>query len=235
MKFFKKRSEQQVALAKAPGHYSQDDPEKIIFDMKTRLFVESNHWKLFCAVLAVTTMIAVATRNPPPSLVKVYGVSADTNGTPVVRQLTTYQPDAQSLRVALKSMTEEWFTIEPVLTGNVKTSRMARDIKAVQLQMEGRAQTSLTNWLQTDAPFEAIGTDPKLTREVSVSNVALLEDSTAVISFTTTTAQSETDTPVVQRFNLTVRYEIQPPTSDAALTSNPFGIFIPFYTLEKSA
>jgi type IV secretory pathway TrbF-like protein len=234
MNFFK-RSKQDVALAKAPGHYSEDDPEKIIFDVKTRLFVEANHWKLFAAIMALVALVAVSTRNPPPSVVKSYGVSADTAGTPVLRELTTYQPNAQAIRVAMKEMTERWFTIEPILSGDIRHSRMATNIKAVQLQMEGKAQSSFLEWLKNDAPFEAIAADPKLTRQVTVTNVALLEDSTVVVNFTTSTAQGESDQPVVQRFSLTLRYEVQAPASDVALTSNPFGIFVPFYTLEKSA
>ncbi len=42
------RSKKQVALSPAPGHYSNDDPEKIIFDQGTRLRIEANHWKTFC-------------------------------------------------------------------------------------------------------------------------------------------------------------------------------------------
>lgn len=234
MKFFK-RSKQDIALAKAPGHYSEDDPEKIIFDVKTRLFVETNHWKIFAAVMAAVALIAVSTRNPPPSVVKAYGVSADAAGTPVLRELTTYQPNALAIRVAIKEMTQRWFTIEPVLSGDIKHSRMATNIRDVQLQMEGKAQSSFVDWLRNDAPFEAIAADPKLTRQVTVTNVALLEDSTVVVNFTTSTSQGEADQPVVQRFSLTLRYEVQPPASDAALGSNPFGIFIPFYTIEKSA
>jgi type IV secretion system protein TrbF len=234
MKLFS-RSKKDVALAKAPGHYSEEDPEKIIFDVKTRLFVESNHWKLFSAVMALVALSAVLTRNPPPSVVKAYGVSADSGGTPVIRELTTYQPNAQAIRVGMKELCELWFTIEPVLTGDIKHSRMATSIKAVQLQMEGGAQAAFVQWLKNDAPFEAISANPKLTRQVSVSNVALLPDSTAVVTFTTSTAQGEADQPIVQHFSLTLRYQIQPPDSDAALTSNPFGIFIPFYTLEKTA
>jgi type IV secretory pathway TrbF-like protein len=183
----------------------------------------------------VVALVAVSTRNPPPSVVKSYGVSADTAGTPVLRELTTYQPNAQAIRVAMKEMTERWFTIEPILSGDIRHSRMASNIKAVQLQMEGKAQSSFLEWLKNDAPFEAIAADPKLTRQVTVTNVALLEDSTVVVNFTTSTAQGESDQPVVQRFSLTLRYEVQAPASDVALTSNPFGIFVPFYTLEKSA
>lgn len=229
-----KRSKQDVALAKAPGHYSEEDPEKIIFDVKTRQFVEANHWKIFAAVMAVVALVAVLTRNPPPSVVKAYGVSADAAGTPVLRELATYQPNAQVIRVGVKDLVQRWFTIEPVLTGDIKHSRMASNIKSVQLQMEGKAQSSFLQWLKNDAPFEAIAADPKLTRQVTVTNVALLEDSTVVVNFTTSTSQGETDQAVVQKFSMTLRYEIEPPASDAALTSNPFGIFVPFYTIEKS-
>lgn len=62
------RNKKQVALSPAPGHYSNDDPEKIIFDQGTRLRVEANHWKTFCFILAIIAGGAVYTRQPPPSV-----------------------------------------------------------------------------------------------------------------------------------------------------------------------
>lgn len=241
MNLLKKRSKQQLALAKAPGMYAEEDPDKafaqdqIVFNQRTRFSVEANHWKLVCVALLATTIVAIATRQPPPSIVKAYGVSADTSGHAEVRELSAYRPDSQAIRVSLKEMTERWFTIEPVLHGDIRSSRMALDIKAVQLQMEGKAQSQFVSWLKSDAPFEAIAADPKLTREVNVADVSILDDSTAVVSFTTSTAQGDTDPPTVQKWHLTVRFEVQPPASDAALSTNPFGIYIPLYTLEKSA
>lgn len=232
MRFF--RSKKQIALSTAPGGYSSEDPEGIIFDMGARLRTEANHWKLFCFILVFVAGGAVYTRNPAPSVVKSYGVSSDANGHAVVRQLTAYKPDDQAIRTSLKESVERWFTIEPVLTDDIQTSRMARNINAVKAMMAGNARNQFADWIKADAPFQAITLNPKLVREVRVTNVALLEDSTAVVEFSTSTTQSPTDKPVVQKYVLTFRYQIIPPSAEDALGSNPFGIFYPLFSMQKT-
>jgi hypothetical protein len=193
------RSKKQIALAVAPGGYSEEDPEKIIFDNGARLRVEANHWKTFCFILAFIAGGAVYTRNPPPSEVKSYGVSSDANGHPVVTQLTAYKPDDQAIRTALRETVERWFTIEPVLTDDIRKSRMARNINGVKGMMVGNARNQFGDWVKGDAPFQAITLNPKLVREPKVTNVALLEDSTAVVEFSTSTTQSPIDTVAGER------------------------------------
>ncbi|SDR54310.1 type IV secretion system protein VirB5 [Paraburkholderia fungorum] len=228
------RNKKQVALAVAPGGYSEDDPEKIIFDNGARLRVEANHWKTFCFILAVITAGAVYSRNPPPSVVKAYGVSSDVNGHAVVTQLTAYKPDDQSIRTALRETVERWWTIEPVLTDDIQSSRMAKNINAAKAMMVGNARNQFAEWIKSDAPFQAITLNPKLVREPKVTNIALLEDSTAVVEFTASTTQSPTDKPVVQKYAVTLRYQIVPPASEDALGTNPFGVFYPLFTVQKT-
>ncbi|MGF6915867.1 type IV secretion system protein [Paraburkholderia sp. 40] len=228
------RSKKQIALSTAPGGYSEDDPEKIIFDMGARLRTEANYWKTFCFILAVIAAGAVYSRNPPPSVVKAYGVSSDANGHAVVTQLAAYKPDDQAIRTSLRESVERWWTIEPVLTDNIQTSRMAKNINGVKAMMVGNARNQFGDWIKSDAPFQAITLNPKLVREVRVTNVALLEDSTGVVEFTTSTTQSPTDRPVVQKYALTVRYQIIPPTSEDALGLNPFGMFYPLFSIQKT-
>lgn len=73
-------------------------------------------------------------------------------------------------------------------------------------------------------------------REVDVRNIALLEDSTVLVEFTTTTSQDgSVGNPDVKQFALTLRYQIVAPSADQALTANPFGIYIPFFRLERTA
>lgn len=233
MRFF--RSKKQIALSPNPGVYSEDDPEKIIFDNGTRLRVEANHWKTFCFILAVATVGAIYTRQPAPSEVRSYGVAADVNGKPLVTQLAAYKPEDQALRAAFSDTVVRWFTIEPVLTDTIEHSRMALNINAVKAQMVGNARNQFGDWLKQDAPFQAITTNPKLVREVKVTNVSLLEDSTAVMEFTTSVTQTPSDKPVVQKYALTWRWQVVPPSSEDALGANPYGLFYPFFTLQKTA
>jgi type IV secretion system protein TrbF len=229
------RTRKQIALSPAPGGYSEEDPEGIIFDRGTRLRVELNHWKIFSFILAAIAVGAVYTRNPPPSVVKSYGVSSDVNGHPVVTQLAAYKPDDQAIRTSVRESVEGWFTIEPVLTDNIRTSRMAHNINAVKAQMTGTARNQFGDWLKADAPFELITANPKLVREVRVTSVSILPDSTAIVEFTTTSTQTPTDKPAIQKYALTLRYQIVPPTQEDALGSNPYGIFFPFFTLNKTS
>lgn len=175
------------------------------------------------------------TRQPPPSVVKAYGVSADAGGHPLVRQLAAYKPDDQALRKSVSESVEYWFTIEPVLTPTIETSRLARNINAVKAQMVDNGKNQFAAWVKQDAPFQTITANPKLVREVKVINVSVLDDSTVVVEFTTTTTQFPSDKPVEVRYALTLRYQIVPASSDDAIGTNPFGIFFPFWTLQKTA
>ncbi|MEM5316040.1 type IV secretion system protein [Paraburkholderia sp. JHI869] len=232
---FLRRSRRDVALSTAPGGYSEEDPEKIVFDRGTRLRVEANHWKLLCFVLTAIAGGAVWTRQPPPSVVKSYGISADAGGRPLIRQLAAYKPDDQALRSSVSESVQRWFTIEPVLTPTIETSRLARNINAVKSQMVDNGKNQFAAWLKDDAPFQEITRNPKLVREVKVVNVSVLDDSTVVVEFTTSTTQFPADKPVVQRYALTLRYQTIPASSDDAVGTNPFGIFFPFFTLQKTA
>jgi len=229
-----RRSRKDIALSTAPGGYSEEDPEKIIFDRGTRLRVEANHWKTFCFVLAFIAAGAVWTRKPPPSVVKAYGIAADAGGRPLIKQLAAYKPDDQALRSSIAGSVQRWFTIEPVLTPTIEGSRLARNINAVKAQMTGNARNQFGDWLHQDAPFQSILTNPKLVREVTVSSVSVLDDSTVVAEFSTSTTQFPSDKPLVQRYALTLRYQIVPASSDDAEGTNPFGIFFPFFTLQKT-
>jgi type IV secretion system protein TrbF len=232
MRFFK--SKKQIALSPLPGGYNEEDPEGVIFDTGTRLRVEANHWKIFSFVLAAIALGAVWTRQPPPSVVKSYGVAADAGGHPLIRQLTAYKPEDQALRTSMKDSVTAWFTIEPILADSVENSRMKHNIDAVKAQMTGNARNQFADWLKNDAPYQAITLNPKLVREVHVTAVSLLDASTAVVEFTTSTTQNPTDKPVVKHLALTWRYQIVPPSADDAITTNPFGIFYPLFTLEET-
>lgn len=234
MRLFKNK--RQAALSTAPGMYAEEDPSKVIFETSTRLKLESNRWMLIAFGLAFIAAGAVWTRQPPPSVTRVVGVSADVGGHPIVTELVAYKPDAQAIRTTVKDMAVRWFTIEPVLTDRLETSRMTSNINSVKAQMIGAAASQFHDWLKSDAPFQAISANPKLIREVDVRNIALLEDSTVLVEFTTTTSQAgATGKPEVKSYALTLRYQIVAPTADAALTSNPFGIYIPFFRLERTA
>ncbi len=215
--------------------YAEEDPSTVIFETSTRLKVESNRWILMSFVLAAIAGGAVWTRQPPPSVTRVVGVSADVSGHPVVTELVAYKPDSQATRTSMKDMAIRWFTIEPVLTDSLQTSRMSANINSVKAQMIGAAADQFKGWLHDDAPFQQITANPKLIREVNVRNIALLEDQTVLVEFTTTTSQAgATGKPDVKSYALTLRYQIVAPTADAALSANPFGIYVPFFRLERT-
>jgi type IV secretion system protein VirB5 len=233
MRFF--RNKRPAALSTAPGMYAEEDPSTVIFETSTKLKVEKNRWVLMAFALAAIAAGAVWTRQPPPSVTRVVGVSADVSGHPVVTELVAYKPDSQATRTSMKDMVVRWFTIEPVLTDSLQTSRMSANINSVKAQMIGAAADQFKGWLHEDAPFQQITANPKLIREVNVRNIALLEDQTVLVEFTTTTSQAgATGKPDVKSYALTLRYQIVAPTADAALTANPFGIYVPFFRLERT-
>jgi hypothetical protein len=113
MRLFKNK--RRAALSTAPGMYAEEDPSKVIFETSTRLKLEANRWMLIAFGLAVVAAGAVWTRQPPPSVTRVVGVSADVGGHPIVTELVAYKPDSQAIRTTVKDMAVRWFTIEPVL------------------------------------------------------------------------------------------------------------------------
>nr|WP_232458120.1 type IV secretion system protein [Burkholderia ubonensis] len=148
--------------------------------------------------------------------------------------MPAYNPDDQAKRTAIRQDVEYWFTIEPVLTDDILTSRLAKNINAVKAKMVGNAKNQLATWISDDKPFDQITTNPKLVREPKVTNVSLLEDSTVVVELTTSTRQFPTDKPVEIRYALTMRYQIIPPPAEDVLGTNPYGLYYPFFTLQKT-
>lgn len=208
--------------------------EQFLFDSRARLNVDRNYWRLAALVAAVVALAAVMTRQPPEPVVKAYGVSGDSNGKPVVRELEQYQPKSLEIQVAFRDLVTQMFTIEPVLTPTIEESRLYRNVQAVKKQMVGSARKQFDDWLNEDAPFRTIAESPTLIREPQITNIALLPDNTAAVEFITTTRE-EGGKPKRLRYAVTFRYQIQPPASDAALTSNPFGIHPVFFSIQKSA
>jgi len=232
----RRRKDQDRALSPAPGKYAGEDHfrEQFLFDSRARLNVDRNYWRVAALIAAGIALAAVATRQPPEPVVRSYGVSGDVNGKPVVRELEQYQPNSLQIQVAFRELVTQMFTIEPVLTPTIEESRIYRNVQAVKKQMVGAARKQFEDWLSEDAPFRAIAESPTLIREAQVTNIALLPDSTVAVEFITT-SREEGGKPRKVRYAITFRYQITPPASDAALTSNPFGIHPVFFSIQKSA
>jgi type IV secretion system protein VirB5 len=229
----KKKAEQ--AIGKGPGMYASDDPEAVVFDMKTRFRVEANHWKIATFALILLAFAAILTRKAPDPMVKVVGVSADVSGKPIARELTQYRPEDQAIRWAFGDLVVRMFTIEPILTANVSSSRLKKNVTSVKNQMTSSARRQFDDWFNADAPFGRVTENPNLVREVETRTVSLLPDSTVEIQFDTTTYVGATSKPEVQHYTMTARYAVIPPTSEAVTTANPFGIFVVYFTIQKTA
>ncbi|MFM0053495.1 VirB8 family type IV secretion system protein, partial [Caballeronia grimmiae] len=185
--------------------------------------------------LAVVAAGAVWTRQPPPSVTRVVGVSTDT-GPSDRRRACCLKPDSQAVRTTVEDMAVRWVTIEPVLSDRLETSRMTANSNSVRAQTIGAAAGQFRDWLKADTPFQQITANPKLIREVDVRDMALLEDSTVLVEFTATTSQAgSAGKPDVKSYALTLRCQMVAPTAEQALTTNPFGIFIPLFRLERTA
>ena len=137
MPFFKKSADKAKPLTVAPGMYGNESPEQAFFDRTTRITVDRNHWKLATVGLGVIAVAAILTRESPPSVVKVVGVSADVTGKPITRELDAFRPDERQVQAALKDLVQRWFTVEPILTPQIESSRMAANLRSVREQMLG--------------------------------------------------------------------------------------------------
>lgn len=232
--FPKSSSDKANPLTVAPGMYGNESPEQAIFDRTTRISVDRNHWKLATLGLGIVAVAAIMTREPPPSVVKVVGVSADATGKPITRELDAFKPDERQVQVALKDLVQRWFTIEPVLTSQIESSRMAANLRSVREQMLGSAKGQFNAWVDDDEPFRQVMSSPNLTREIKFLNIASLPDSTVVAEFVTTTSEDGYK-PRKQRYAITFRYQVKPVDKEAMLGTNPFGVFPIFFSIQKSA
>ncbi|MBY4898644.1 type IV secretion system protein [Cupriavidus sp. AU9028] len=233
MGLFRKNSSKAKPLAVAPGMYANESTEQVIFDRTTRLAIERNHWKIATLGIGCIALAAIVTREPAPSVVTTVGVSADASGKPIVRELQAFQPEGIQLQWAFKDLVTRWFTIEPLLTAQVEDSRMASNLRSVRAQMVGSARKQFEDWVAEDEPFRQVGVSPTLIREVRVTNIALLPDSTVAVEFVATSTEDGYK-PRKMRYAMTFRYQVKPPTSDAVLGTNPFGIHPVFFSIQKS-
>lgn len=233
MSLFTRKSDKAKPLSVAPGMYADEKPEQLIFDRTTRLAVERNHWKIAMLGIGFIALAAIMTRESPPSIVKVVGVSTDATGKPYTRELTEYRPDEQALKWAAKDIVTRWFTIEPILTTDVEHSRLAQNLRSVREQMVGSSRQQFQEWFDDDQPVHQIVTSPTLVREPKILNIAVLPDSTVAVEFVTSTSD-EGYKPRKQRYAITFRYQTKPPNSDAILGTNPFGIYPVFFSIQKS-
>ena len=180
MPLFRKNSSNAKTLAVSPGMYGNESPEQVIFDRTTRIAIERNHWKVATLGLGCIALAAI---------MKAVGVSADASGKPIVRELEAFQPEGIQLQWAFKDLVTRWFTIEPILTTQVEDSRMARNLRSVREQMIGSSRKQFEDWVTEDEPFRQVGTSATLVREVKVTNIAVLPDSTVAVEFITTTTE----------------------------------------------
>lgn len=234
MRLSRKPSDKAKPLTVAPGMYGNESPEQVIFDRSTRISVDRNHWKLATVGLGVIAVVAILTREPPPSVVKVVGVSSDVTGKPITRELDAFRPDERQVQAALKDLVQRWFTIEPILTPQIESSRMAANLRSVREQMLGSAKDQFKAWVDEDEPFRQVTSSPTLTREPKFVNIASLPDSTVVVEFVTTTAEDGFK-PRKQRYTITFRYQTKPADKEAILGTNPFGVYPVFFSIQKSA
>lgn len=234
MRLTRKSSDKAKPLTVAPGMYGDESPEQAIFDRTTRISVDRNHWKLATVGLGVIAVAAILTREPPPSVVKVVGVSSDVTGKPITRELDAFRPDERQVQAALKDLVQRWFTIEPILTSQIETSRMAANLRSVREQMLGSAKEQFKAWVDEDEPFRQVTSSPTLTREPKFTNIASLPDSTVVVEFVTTTTEDGFK-PRKQRYTITFRYQTKPADKEAVLGTNPFGVYPIFFSIQKSA
>ncbi|TDF64922.1 VirB8/TrbF family protein [Cupriavidus sp. L7L] len=234
MRFLRRSTDKAKPLTVAPGMYGEERPEQVIFDRTTRITVDRNHWKLATVGAACVALAAILTREPPPSVVKVVGVSADATGKPITRELDAFHPDERQVQAALKDLVQRWFTIEPILTPQIESSRMAANLRSVREQMLGSAKEQFKAWVDEDEPFRQVMAAPTLTREPKFTNIASLPDSTVVVEFVTTTTEDGYK-PRKQRYAITFRYQVKPADKEAMLGTNPFGVFPIFFSIQKSA
>jgi hypothetical protein len=102
MRLFPKSSSDKAIkpLTVAPGMYGNESPEQAIFDRTTRISVDRNHWKLATLGLGIVAVAAILTREPPPSVVKVVGVS---QMRPASRLRVSWMPSPDERQVQSRS------------------------------------------------------------------------------------------------------------------------------------
>jgi len=159
----------------------------------------------------------------PLKTVKLYRMEVDKDGVQSVYPLaiSEYMPSDNDIRARLKELTILMWTIDPMLSKNMKR---------VQTMMAGQARRQFTDFLSEEKVFARVAEHADLTRETKVNSVAKLTDNVFLIDYTIKERIGLSDA-FSRRKTMTVSFVIKPAkTDEEVLGDNPAGIFVTSFT-----
>lgn len=145
-------------------------------------------------------------------------VSADPAGA------TAYVPGDKEKKYFLGRWTVNLLTLDPVLT--------ERLLSEAYLMTRGKASDEFTDWLNQTTPIAKLKAEPLLSRTAAISSISFVEGNVALVRVETETRRMNTP-KIVDRYLVTIHYEVIPARTDKEILNNPIGLFITHFDVSE--
>lgn len=190
--------------------------------------VEKNRYFALTVLLTLVVIalgMALMTMAPLKSVVPyVIRVSNDGHVTADPAGAMPYQPGDKEKKYFLGRWTKNLLTLDPVLTERLLT-------EAYEVT-RGKASDEFTDFLKRTQPIEKVKSDPLLTRTASISSISFVEGNVALIRVETETRRMSTE-KIVDKYLVTIHYDIIPAKTDREILNNPIGLFITHFDVSE--
>lgn len=198
------------------------------FEIWGAVTVERNRYFLLCIVLAVAVTalaaalaVLVPLRRVVPYVVKVADTGAVTVAPSAAQE---YVPGQAEKAYFLARWVSNLLTLDPYLT--------ERQLTEAYGQTRALATGEFVDWLRSNRPLEQLRREPSLVRTVAINTVTPLQEDVVQVRVRTET-RSLAQSPEVRRFQVTIRYTVQPPATEAQIIKNPIGLFVTHFAINE--
>lgn len=182
---------------------------------QARMFVVA----LLCGVLAIVSLVAMwglaAKSTVVPMMVPVSD-AAGVVGTPT--RVENIKPNQAVVKAELGKYVAAVFTIDRALTVKLH--------KEANVRSKGLAVTQFADFRTQEAIYERLGKDATLQRIPTVGSVDLSQEGLAFVFASTEEAQGTATGLNKAKWRVTLKYEFDPPKTEAEVLENPLGLLV---------
>ncbi len=107
-----------------------------------------------------------------------------------------------------------------------------RQLTEAYAQTRGLASPEFIDWLKQNRPLERLRKEPSLVQTVAINTVTPLQDEVVQVRVRCE-LRSLSLAPEVRRFQVTLRYILVPPVTEAEIIKNPIGLFVTHFTVNE--
>lgn len=182
---------------------------------QSRLFVGMGLLGLV-AILAVGGMFSLANKSTAvPWLVEVNN-DGGVLSRPV--KIENIRPNEAVIKAELAKFITKVFAIDRALT--------PRNFKEANVMTSGMATTKFTNFRASENVAQRLSKETDMTRTVSVTSVDLSQQGIGFVFLSTEENKGQVTGLAKAKWRVTIKYEMDPPKTEAEILTNPLGLFI---------